>query len=167
MSRHHRLKGDEKFPLERKLTARFLCAVHRQPTVIGITTGVIPASATTGMLLGYGIRSGGAGRVFSAIGSLLVSARNPSFATLTGFLLHLALMLLCGILYASLVDRAKDHPFSWAIAIGAAVAAISLVLVRAFGGPIALVLTPANLVAVGVVIALTLPIGMRFAPSRL
>jgi hypothetical protein len=71
------------------------------------------------------------------------------------------------VAYVSLVENENDHRIAWAIAIGAAMAAASLIVLRSFGGSIALVLTPANLVALGVVIAITLPIGMRFAPSRM
>jgi hypothetical protein len=154
-------------PLERKLIGRLLCAVQRGLIVTGITAGVVPASATAGMLLGYGIRGGSPARVFAAIGALIVGSRGGAFPTLLGVIMHVALMILCGVLYTALTNGARENPFAWAIAIGAGVAAITFVLVRAFGGSIALVLTPGNLVAVGVVIALTLPVGMRFAFSRM
>ena len=118
------------------------------------------------MLLGYGLRAGGASRVFGAIGSLLVSERSSALAVLAGLVAHLIVMLACGVLYVSLLDEARENRFAWAIAIGGAAAAIVFVLVRTLGGSIALVLTPGNLVALGAVIALSLPIGMRLAPSR-
>jgi hypothetical protein len=134
--------------------------------VTDITTGVIPASATTGMLVGYGLRAGGAGRVFSAIGATLVSTRTPALALVLGLLLHVGAMLACGLIYSWLVTDQREHRFAWALLVGAAFAAIVLVLTRAFGGLMTLVLTPGNLIALGVVTAITLPIGMRFAPSR-
>jgi hypothetical protein len=118
------------------------------------------------MLIGYGLRAGGAGRAFGAIGSLLVSSGSSSLATAVGVVLHLAAMLACGVIYVALVDNAGENRFAWAIAIGGAAAAIVFVLARTLGGSIALVLTPGNLVAIGAVIAITLPIGMRLAPSR-
>ena len=118
------------------------------------------------MLLGYGLRGGGAGRVFNAIGSTLVSASSSSVVTLAGLVIHVAIMLASGVLYVTLVDDAREHRIAWAITIGGAIAAIVFILVRVFGGSIALVITPGNLVAIGVVIAITLPLGMRFAPSR-
>lgn len=140
--------------------------MHRNGIVTGITVGAIPAAATSGMLLGYGLRAGGAARAFSAIGSLISMSRNPLWTALLGIGVHVLAILACGVLYASLVQRRGENDFAWAIAIGGGVAAILFVVARAGGGSIALVLTPANLVAIGVIIAITLPIGMRFAPSR-
>ena len=150
----------------------FLCAVRRPRLVTGITSGVIPAAATTGMLFGYGIRLGGASRVFQAIGSLLLgragdSSSGSSLATGVGILLHVAVTLACGLAYAALAGDSEDHPIAWAIVIGAAVSALAVLAVRTVAGSIALVLTPGNLIAIGAVIAITLPIGMRFAPTRL
>ena len=153
--------------LERTLIADLLCAVNRERLVTGITTGVIPASATTGMMLGFGIRLGAPARAFQAIGALLADAsRTPSLATLLGVLLQIIAMLLCGLAYVTLVDDSKGHPIAWAITVGAGAAALFFIAARTFGGSIALALTPGNLMAIGVVIAITLPIGMRFAPSR-
>jgi len=133
---------------------------------MGITAGIIPAAATTGMLLGYGIRLGEPTLVFQAIGGVIsVMASMPRIAALAGFLLHIAATLACGVLYVVLMGESGDNRFAWAIAIGAAAAAAAFVVGRTFGGSIALVLTPGNLVTLGVVIAITLPIGMRFAPS--
>ena len=151
----------------------FLCAVRPPRLVTGITSGIIPAAATTGMMFGYGIRLGAASRVFQAIGSVLLgtageSARGSSWlATGVGMLLHVAATLACGIAYAAFSGESEDHPIAWAIAIGGAASALAFLAVRTFAGSIALVLTPGNLIAVGAVIAITLPIGMRFAPTRL
>ena len=152
----------------------FLCAVRWPRLVTGITTGIIPAAATTGMLLGYGLRLGGAARVFQAIGSVLLgtagesAARSSSaLAAGVGIVLHIAATLACGIAYVAFASEADDHRIAWAIAIGAAASAIAFLAVRTFAGSIALVLTPGNLIAIGAVIAITLPIGMRFAPTRL
>lgn len=148
-----------------------LCAVRVRRFVIGITTGLIPSAATAGMLLGFGMRLGAAARVFEALGLVLARvagtrASTPVVATALGVLLQLSATLACGIAYASLIENEHDHHIAWAIALGAAMAAAAFIIVRTFGGSIALVLTPGNLVALGVVIAITLPIGMRFAPSR-
>jgi hypothetical protein len=139
--------------------------------VTGITTGIIPAAATTGMLLGYGLRLGAASRVFQAIGSVLLGAAGDSAsraaAAGVGIVLHVAATLACGIAYVTFASESENHRIAWAIAIGAAASAIAFLAVRTFAGSIALVLTPGNLIALGAVIAITLPIGMRFAPTRL
>ena len=139
---------------------------------MGITSGIIPAAATTGMLFGYGIRFGVPSRVFQAIGSVLLrtadSASGSSWlATSVGIALHVAATLACGIAYATVAGDSEDHPIAWAIVVGAAASAFAFLAVRTFAGSIALVLTPGNLIAIGAVIAITLPIGMRFAPIRL
>jgi hypothetical protein len=84
-----------------------------------------------------------------------------------GILLHVAATLACGLAYAALAGDSEDHPIAWSIVIGAAVSALAVLAVRTVAGSIALVLTPGNLIAIGAVIAITLPIGMRFAPTRL
>ena len=142
--------------------------MQRTRLVTGITAGSIPAGATAGMLIGYGIRLGHPTRVFEAIGGVAgAMTSTPRAAALVGFVVHVALMLTCGVLYAALIGKSGDNRFAWAIAIGAAAAAIAFIVARTFGGSIALALTPGNLVTLGVVIAITLPIGMRFAPSSL
>jgi hypothetical protein len=145
--------------------------VRREQIVTGITTGLLPAAATTGMLVGFGIRLGAAGRVFQAIGAIALGMgayemSALALATMLGVLLHVLVMLACGVVYASLVANG-EHRAAWAIAIGGVVVAAAFVSAKTFAGSIALVLTPGNLMAIGAVIAITLPIGMRFAPTRL
>jgi hypothetical protein len=123
------------------------------------------------MLLGYGIRLGAPWRVFQAIGTIVAGANADGvsrslLAAIAGVVLHVASTLACGVVYATLASDSDDHRIAWAIAIGAAAVAAVFVFARTFAGSIALVLTPGNLVAIGVVIAITLPIGMRFAPVR-
>ena len=135
---------------------------------MGITAGIIPAAATTGMLLGYGIRVGGATRVLQALGAIVLGMSSaPALASSIGLLLHVAATLVIGIAYVSLTGESGEHRIAWAITLGAAMAATLFVVARTIAGSIALVLTPGNLIAIGVVIAITLPMGMRFAPSRL
>lgn len=126
------------------------------------------------MLFGYGLRLGAASRVFQAIGSVLLGTAGESasrsssmMAAGVGIVLHVAATLACGIAYAAFARESEDHRIAWAIAIGAAASAIAFLAVRTFAGSIALVLTPGNLISIGAVIAITLPIGMRFAPRRL
>jgi hypothetical protein len=153
------------------MTGRLLCAVQRQRVVTGITTGLIPAAATGGMLLGFGIRLGSAARVFQTIGSIVMGANagaaNATRAIVAGALLHVVVMLASGVAYVALLGDSDEQRAAWAITIGAVIAASAFVVARTFAGSIALVLTPGNLLALGVVTAITLPIGMRFAPSRL
>ena len=158
-------------PLEHVLTTAFLCAVQRERAVTAITTGAIPAAATTGMLVGFGIRLGVPSRVFDVIGAtVLGTSASREYArsvVLLGVALQLIAVLLCGVVYSWLAGEAPKHRAGWALAIGAAAVAMMFLFARAFAGTIALVLTPGNIIAIGAVIAFTLPIGMRFALSRL
>jgi hypothetical protein len=119
------------------------------------------------MLLGFGIRLGDPARVFQAIGGIITGGITVSpRATIAGVLLHVIVMLAGGVAYVSLLGDSDDQRAAWAITIGAVLAASAFILAKTFAGSIALVLTPGNLVALGVVTAITLPIGMRLAPSR-
>ena len=158
-------------PLEHVLTTAFLCAVQRERAVTAITTGAIPAAATTGMLVGFGIRLGVPSRVFDVIGATVpgtsASREYARSVVLLGVALQLIAVLLCGVVYSWLAGEAPKHRAGWALAIGAAAVAMMFLFARAFAGTIALVLTPGNIIGIGAVIAFTLPIGMRFALSRL
>jgi hypothetical protein len=155
--------------LERKLNTRFLCVMHRERIVSGITAGLIPAAATTGMLWGYGVRLGAPGRVFQTIGTIVLHSRGTASGGLRyvflGLLVHVVAMLSFGVVYAGLIGDSGEHRTAWAIATAAAAVAAVFVSAHTFAGSITLVLTPESLITMGVVIAITLPIGMRFAPS--
>jgi hypothetical protein len=156
--------------LERKLNTDLLCAMQRAQIVRGVTAGTIPAAATTGMLWGYGLRLGAPARVFATIGAIVLHASGERTSGLlyvvVGVLAHVVAMLSFGGVYASLIGEDSKHGAAWSIAIAAAAIAAVFVSARTFAGSITLVLTPGNLIAVGVVIAIALPIGMRFAPYR-
>jgi hypothetical protein len=110
------------------------------------------------MVFGFGLRSGAPAHVFAMFGAALFGA-----GAVAGGVAIVVLTLLCGIAYVALVARERQHWLAWAIAVGAAAAVVMFVSAQAGGGTIALVLTRGNLIEIGVVIALTLPIGMRFA----
>jgi hypothetical protein len=155
--------------LERKLNTSFFSVVRRERIVRGITAGLIPGAATTGMLWGYGVRLGAPGRIFQAIGTIVLhtseTAAGARRYVLVGLLMHVVAMLSCGVAYRALIGDGGKHRVAWAIAIAATAITAVFVSARTFAGSITLVLTPENLIAIGLVIAITLPIGMRFAPS--
>lgn len=144
--------------------------MRREQIVSGITTGLIPAGATLGMLIGFGMRLGSATRVVRAIGEMALGGSFRAAAgayVAAGVLLDVIAMLACGVAYAVLLGDTGKHRVAGAITVAGTAVAAAIVAVRTFAGSIALVLTPANFIAIGVVIAISLPIGMRFAPSRL
>lgn len=123
---------------------------------MGITTGTVPAAAISGMLLGFGMRSGSPGRAFEAFG----------VGALAGVLLVNVLMLLCGVVYVAVVAQKRQLRMAWTIAITVAAIAVMLVCERLAGGDVARVLSTPNLIELGVVLAIALPIGMRLALSQ-
>lgn len=124
---------------------------------MGITTGLLPAAAAVGMLFGFGLRAGVPGAAFTPLGALVGAG------AAAGIILVVVLMLLCGITYSTLVAREQQHWLGWTIAIGAAVAIVFLIGERLGGGGIVLVLSSGNSIEIGIVTAIALPIGMRFA----
>jgi apolipoprotein N-acyltransferase len=125
---------------------------------MGITTGILPAAALLGLLLGFGIRAGRPLGAFSALGIGLLGA-----GALGGVILVVVLMLMCGVGYVTLVARKRQHRVAWAMALAVAATVVMLVCMRLGGGEIALVLSSGNLIEIAIVIAIALPMGMRFA----
>jgi len=76
-------------------------------------------------------------------------------------------MIALGALYAVLVWRSRGYSFAWSGVMAAATLAVSVLLARLFGVGPAAVLSLGRLIALCVVLALALPIGMRLALSRL
>ncbi|HKO16946.1 MAG TPA: hypothetical protein VJU87_11955 [Gemmatimonadaceae bacterium] len=142
--------------------------MRRDWILAGLTTGVLAASSTAGALLAFGLRLGTPARPFNAIGALLLGgdamqvfgfAAGP---TLVGVLLHLVAVVACGVLYAALVGR-KGHSVAWAIVLAILALAASWAIGHSLGVGLAPLLPLGNLIVLGVVLALSLPIGMRFA----
>ena len=122
------------------------------------------------MLIGFGMRLGSATRVVRAVGEMALGGSFRAGAgayVAAGVLLDVVAMLACGVAYVMLVGDRRNYRVASAIAVAGTAVAAAIVAARTFAGSIALVLTPANFIAIGVVIAICLPIGMRFAPSRL
>ena len=124
---------------------------------MGITTGILPAAAISGMLLGFGMRAGAPAAAFSALGGLVGAG------AIGGAILVELLMLICGVAYVTLVARERHHRVTWAIVVGVAAAIVMLVCARLGGGANAPVLSTGNLTEIAIVIAVALPIGMRLA----
>jgi hypothetical protein len=139
----------------------------------GITAGVLAASATAGALLGYGLRLGAPARPFNAIGAMLLGSGAQAAhgfspgTTLLGIALHIGAMLGLGVVYASLTGGARRHVVVWAVILAAGALVLTYFVGRLFGVGLATILSPANVVILGVILAIALPIGMRFALPRL
>jgi hypothetical protein len=144
--------------------------VRRHVVVSGITSGILAASATSGALVGFGIRLGTLARVFNAIGSIVLGpeafavygyAASP---TLVGALLHICAMIVCGLVYVSLVTISHGREIAWALVLSAATMVLAWFLARRVGVGPAVLLPAGNLLVLAAVLAGALIIGMRLAP---
>ena len=140
--------------------------------VSGITIGIVAASATSGALLGFGIRLGAPAWAFNAVGAILLG---PGAQEATGFLpgatllglgLHVVAMLGVGLLYAAIVSRSAGHSVAWAGIVSAGVLAGTLAVARLFGVGLGALLPAASVVAFCILLALSLAVGMRLALSK-
>jgi hypothetical protein len=140
--------------------------------VSGITSGIVAASATSGALVGFGIRLGTLARVFNAIASIVLGpeafavygyAASP---TLVGVLLHVCAMIVCGLVYVLLVTISGGRDIAWALVLSAATMVMAWFLARRFGVGPAVLLPVGNLLVLSAVLAAALVIGMRLAQVR-
>lgn len=118
------------------------------------------------------MRLGAPAHPFNAIAATLLgsSAQATSgFApavTPLGILLHVAVMIGVGLVYAALVDRSRRHPVIWALVVAAAAFVATWLLARLFGVGLAVLFSPVSLIAIAVVLAVALTLGMRLALPR-
>ncbi len=136
----------------------------------GLSAGVIAAAATGGVVAGFGVREGSAAEPFATLGRLLlgVATSEPGarqlVALFAGILLHSAIAMILGMLFAMLFARLRGLRLLAAAALFAAAAyAVSTKLpglwrlghgARAF---------PPQLVLLYCVLALSLVAGIRLA----
>lgn len=98
-----------------------------------MATGAIAFAATTGAVIGLGLRAGGATRAWqllgvSTIGNHAAALFTPEGLTALGVLLHALLAAGAGMLTAWLTSRRGSGPWRWAVAISVGLLALSLVI---------------------------------------
>jgi uncharacterized membrane protein len=151
------------------MRSRLLCRVR----ALGPFTGIIAAAATGGALLGFGLRAGTPSRPFNGIATLVLGdqARGVwgyvSTITITGIVLHVVIMVGWSMLFVALAARRRGWQVP-AIALGVAAAAWFVsreVVLRQVGAGMSSVLGTGQLVALHLVLAVSLVLGMRFARS--
>jgi hypothetical protein len=149
---------------------------QRQGTLThGVLTGALAAAATAGALLGFGLQQGTPARPFNAIAGLLLGDRAGGIwgfhpvVTVTGLLVHVALTLGWGLLFARLARGMRGLRLV-AAALVAAIAALALDALlagRILGVDVSGALAPAQVVALHLVLGVALAVGMRLATSYL
>ena len=141
----------------------------------GILTGALAAAATAGALLGFGLQQGTPARPFNALAGLILGDRAGGIwgfhpvVTTAGLLVHVAVTLGWGVLFARLARGMRG----WRLAGASAVAVIAALAVDVFiagrllGANVSDVLAPAQVIALHIVLGVALGVGMRLATSYL
>lgn len=138
-----------------------------------IGCGLLAAAASSGAVLGFGMRAGTPARAFNVIAGVVAGDRARGVwgwdgrVTPIGIALLVVVMVVWGAIFAVVARRAQGWRLV-ATAIGVALAslAVSLVTVAQRIAPeAARVLGPGQLVGLHLVLAATLAVGMRFAFS--
>ena len=141
----------------------------------GILTGTLAAAATAGALLGFGIQQGTPARPFNAIASLLLGDGADGIwgfhlvVTVVGVLTQVGLSLAWGLLFARVVGGMRGWRFAAsAVLVAAAAMVVHVILAtRVLNAHVSDVLAPAQVIALHVVLAIALAVGMRLATSYL
>ena len=157
--------------LSRPGSAASLLPVLLQRVRPGLHVGLIAASATAGVVVAYGWRTRGALRPFAEVGRFLLSrasATGPSTVagpTLLGVLFHTLVIVAWGMLFATVASRLRGLMLVIASILCAAAAfgVHSMLPALLRPGYDAMAIQPQ--LAVHVMLALALAIGMRLAQS--
>jgi hypothetical protein len=147
----------------------FFLAVNRVDLRVGISSGLLASTATTGALIAIGARAATIARPFNAIaGHLLGVQRSDAFGfvpgvTLVGVALHVLLVTLAGVA-VTVVARRRFAP-AWAAATSLALlsALVSVGIARRGDSSLASVLPLGDLILFYLLLAVTLTIGTRLA----
>jgi len=143
---------------------RLLWVVRAQPISPGVVVGSVAAAATTGALIAMGHRLGSAGLPFAAIGALVLPrSPNGALVVLAGVVLHFVAMFLWGVVFVWLTERLarRDALAAGVVAAGNFVASWIVAWTTTRG--LSSVLTLGDRIALAVVLAGALVVGMRFA----
>ena len=139
------------------------------PFRLALAVGVITAAGTSGALLAFGMRAGTPARPFNAIARLLLGPDSVEIwgfdlrVTLTGIVVHVTAMLLYGVVLTATGARRGWRLAVAALAVSLLALAVELLLVRRLASGVAELLAPGQLVALHLLMAACLMLGMRFA----
>jgi hypothetical protein len=143
--------------------------VNRVDLRVGISAGLLSATATSGALIAIGSRAATVARPFNAIaGHLLGVRRTDAFGfvpaiTITGVALHVLLLALGGVVVAVLTRRRILPAWLAAVALATLSALVSVGVAKRGGSSLARVLPVGDLILFYVIVALSLIVGIRLA----
>ena len=145
---------------------------QRTAGVLGPALGpaLVAAAATSGALVGFGLRLSAPALPFNAIGAVVLgpaTLRATSFvpATILGVALHFATMYLWSAIHGALVRRVGGHSVLSAAGVGVAAFVAMQLIARLVGAGPAVILATGNQVVLCALLAIGLVIGMRLALS--
>lgn len=136
---------------------------------VGLSAGLLAATATSGALIAIGKRAATVARPFNAIaGHFLGVARSDAFGfvaavTIPGVVLHVVLATLAGLVVAFVARRRIAPAWVASVAIAALSALVSVGIARRGGSSLARVLPLGDVVLFYVIVALSLVVGIRLA----
>ena len=145
--------------------------MNASPIRLGFSAGIVAAAATTGALLGFGLRQGMPARAFNVAASLVLgdaAAGSWGFhrlATPLGVVLHVAGVLALGIVAALIATRSRRHRVVIASVIVSAGAGIMHFALLGRDASASRALTIPQLTVVYMLLAAGLMVGMRLARS--
>jgi hypothetical protein len=143
--------------------------VKRVDLRIGISTGLLAATATSGALVAIGSRTATVARPFNAIaGHLLGASRAGAYGfvagvTITGVVIHVLLTVTAGVAVSFLVRRGIAAGWLASAVIAMLGALVSIGIARRGGSSLAQVLPLGDLVLFYFLLAVSLAVGIRFA----
>lgn len=145
--------------------------MNRDDLRVGVSAGIIAATATTGALIAIGSRATTAARPFNTIAGHLIGAHNaavPAFVpsvTITGIALHVLLSTLAGIAVALVARRGFAPGWVASVAVTLFAALVSIGIARRGGSSLAALLPVGDLILFYFTLAASLAIALRFAAS--
>lgn len=136
---------------------------------VGLSAGLLGATATTGALIAIGARAATVARPFNAIaGHLLGVQRSDAFGfvpllTILGIAIHVLVVTLGGVVVAVVARRRIAPAWVAAAAVAALSGLVSVGIARRGGSSLARVLPIGDLVLFYIIVALSLVVGIRLA----
>ena len=142
--------------------------MNRVDLRVGVSAGLLAATATAGALIAIGHRAATVARPFNVIaGHLLGVQKSDAYGfvpgiTVPGIALHVLLTVLAGIAVAMIARRFAP---AWLASLAVAVlcALVSVGIARRGGSSLARILPTGELVVFYLILAITLAVGIRLA----
>lgn len=131
-------------------------------------TGLIAAAATSGALVGFGLRFGTPWRAFNTIAAATLARGSGSLGapfaiTVIGVVVHVLASIVWGLLYALAVERSGGHRWVWGALVAVVMFLATSALAALSGAGLGSLLPLGDRIAIALVLALALPLGMRLA----